>query len=50
MHPKCFPKGDGVKHETNDDNERTFLLASLGRSPWLFSSLVAYLEVSITLC
>lgn len=37
-------KGSGIKTET-DERDSSCFLASLGRSPWLFSSLVAYPEV-----
>lgn len=47
---QCSVEGAGVKRSVSNENERAFLLASLGRSPWLFSSLVAYLEESATLC
>ena len=40
-------KGSGIKTET-DERDSSCFLASLGRSPWLFSSLVAYPEVPHT--
>ena len=43
-------KGGGVKNLNSNEYDSSSLLASLGRSPWLFSSLVAYPEVSHTLC
>lgn len=36
--------------KNRNEHDSSSLLASLGRSPWLFSSLVAYPEVSHTLC